>query len=150
MKDKNITDSFYLQIQREITRIERKSDIYTWLFYFIRLIQIAFAGAITVLSGLTNKNSDNNTIIIILYLGAITTAVTAIDTLFQIDAKRNTYKLVLFEFRTIRAEFVYKHIQKTIDTKFMEDLFEKYKRANSYARDLIGSDSERETSDEKN
>lgn len=148
MKDNNIDHPFYLQIQREINRIENKADLYTYLFYLIRVIQILFAGTITVISGL--KNDIINETNIILILGAVTTAVTAIDTLFQVDAKKNTYKLVLFELRTIRAELVYKYIQsklvvdgkKQIEEKVIEELFEKYRKANFYARDLIGTDNE--------
>ena len=144
MKDKTITDPFYLQIQREINKIERKADIYTSLFYFIRITQIALGGTITVLSGLTND--ENNYVTFILILGAMVTTITAVDTLFQVDAKKNTYKLVLFELRTIRAEFVYNHMQDNkIDNKFREELFEKYRKANSYARDLIGTDTERDS-----
>ncbi|CAD0000769.1 SLATT domain-containing protein [Flavobacterium chungangense] len=150
MKDNTIDNPFYLQIQREINRIEKKADLHTYLFYLIRVIQILFAGTITVISGLNNNFSEDTTIVLI--LGAITTAVTAIDTLFQVDAKKNTYKLVLFELRTIRAELVYKYIQsklvvdgkKQIEEKVIEELFEKYRKANSYARDLIGTDNEKE------
>jgi hypothetical protein len=151
MKDITINDPFYLQIQREINRIEKKADLYTFLFYLIKVIQILFAGTITVISGL-NNGIDNNTKVILI-LGAVTTAVTAIETLFQVDAKKNTYKLVLFELRTIRAELVYKYIQakpidgkKQIEEKILEELFEKYRKANSYARDLIGTDNENSSS----
>jgi hypothetical protein len=151
MKDNTINDPFYLQIQREINRIEKKADLYTFLFYLIKVIQILFAGTITVISGL--KNGINNNTTVILILGAVTTAVTAIETLFQIDAKKNTYKLVLFELRTIRAELVYKYIQakpvdgkKQIEEKILEELFEKYRKANSYARDLIATDNENNSS----
>lgn len=147
MKDNTIDHPFYLQIQREINRIENKADLYTYLFYLIRVIQILFAGTITVISGLNNDFSKDTTLVLI--LGAVTTAVTAIDTLFQVDAKKNTYKLVLFELRTIRAELVYKYIQakpvdgkKQIEEKVLEELFEKYRKANFYARDLIGTDNE--------
>ena len=54
--------------------------------------------------------------------------------------QKNTYKLVLFELRTIRAEFVYKHMQSDkVDVEFKKELFDKYRKANSYARDLIGT-----------
>ena len=151
MKDNTINDPFYLQIQREINRIEKKANSYTILFYLIKVIQILFAGIITVISGLKNGINTNTTIILI--LGAVTTAITAIETLFQIDAKKNTYKLVLFELRTIRAELVYKYIQanpvegkKQIEEKILEELFDKYRKANSYARDLIATDNENNSS----
>ncbi|MCS3869145.1 hypothetical protein J3D55_002061 [Chryseobacterium ginsenosidimutans] len=140
MKEDSITDPFYLQIQKEINRIERKARSYTWMFYFIRIIQIAFAGTITVFSGIMKiKDLDLTTNILI--LGALTTAVTAIDTLFQVDNKKNTYKLVLFELRSIRAELVYNFIKsKEIPEAIKHILFEKYKSVNSYARELISAD----------
>ncbi|MEA5429236.1 SLATT domain-containing protein [Arcicella lustrica] len=158
MKDKTIDDPFYFQIQREINRIESKADTYTWMFYLIRITQIILTSAITFISGLADTicNSSAWT----LFIGALVTAITAIDTLFQVEAKKNTYKLVLFELRTIRAEFVYKFIQlsKTNDSKlkeeilqkFREQLFEKYRNANSYARDLIGTDTEKEAKQNDN
>ncbi|MCD1117712.1 SLATT domain-containing protein [Chryseobacterium turcicum] len=145
MKDDSINDSFYLQIQKEINRIERKARSYTWMFYFIRIIQIAFAGTITVLSGMMKiKDLDATTNILI--LGAVTTAVTAIDTLFQVDNKKNTYKLVLFELRSIRAELVYNFIKsEEIPEAIKHILFEKYKSVNSYARELISIDFDNNT-----
>lgn len=147
MKDKSIEDPFYLQIQREINRIERKAKTYTGLFYTIRIIQIILTGAITVLSGLSID--DDSYKVLILVLAAVVTLITAIDTLFQLDAKKNTYKLVLFEFRSIRAELVYNHIKSNAqnagsqtDVKEKSELFEKYRKANAYARDLIGTDSD--------
>ena len=93
MKDKEIKDPFYLNIQKEIDRVEKKAVSYSWLFYSIRIFQIIFGGLITILAGIESPEYK----FIILLLGAVTTAITAIDTLFQIDAKRNTYKLMLFE-----------------------------------------------------
>lgn len=140
MKEDSIKDPFYLQIQREINKIERKARIYTWMFYFIRIIQIAFAGTITVFSGMMKINNLDLTTNILI-LGAVTTAVTAIDTLFQVDNKKNTYKLVLFELRSIRADLVYNFIKsEEITETIMHTLFEKYKSVNSYARELISSD----------
>jgi hypothetical protein len=147
MKDKSIEDPFYLQIQREINRIETKAKIYTALFYTVRIIQIILTGAITVLSGLSIDDDSHK--VLILILAAVVTLITAVDTLFQLDAKKNTYKLVLFEFRSIRAELVYNHIKANTvndgnqtDAKEKSELFEKYRKANAYARDLIGTDSE--------
>lgn len=87
MKEDSITDPFYLQTQKEINRIERKADNYILLFYFIRITQIIFAGIITVLAGMSEIN-DLSQAKIILILGAITTAITAFDTLFQVDNKK--------------------------------------------------------------
>ncbi|GAA4161825.1 hypothetical protein GCM10022217_28140 [Chryseobacterium ginsenosidimutans] len=140
MKEDSITDPFYLQIQKEINRIERKADHYILLFYFIRITQIIFAGIITVLAGMSEIN-DLSEAKIILILGAVTTAVTAFDTLFQVDNKKNTYKLVLFELRAIRAEIVYEFMKSGgINDEFKATFLEKYQKATSYARDLISTD----------
>ncbi len=143
MKDKSINDPFYLQIQREIDRVEKKVNTYTWFFYLIRISQIAFTAAITIFSAYTDLDR-----IWVVVLGAITTALIAVDTLFQVEGKKNTYKLVLFELRSIRSKLVYySYTNKADDLALREGLFEQYKNANAYARDLIGSDSERNTND---
>ncbi|KFF01961.1 SLATT domain-containing protein [Chryseobacterium luteum] len=140
MKEDSITDPFYLQIQKEINRIQRKAYNYIWMFYIIRITQIIFAGIITVLAGIS-EIEDLKTAKPILILGAVTTAVTAFDTLFQVDNKKNTYKLVLFELRGIRAEIVYEFMKEgKIDNEFKATFFGKYQKATSYARDLISTD----------
>ncbi|HCA06359.1 MULTISPECIES: SLATT domain-containing protein [unclassified Chryseobacterium] len=140
MKEDSITDPFYLQIQKEIDRIERKADQYIWMFYVIRITQIIFTGIITILAGIS-KIEDLSQAKTILILGAVTTAVTAFDTLFQVDNKKNTYKLVLFELRAIRAEIVYEIIKEgKIDHEFKAAFLGKYQKATSYARDLISTD----------
>lgn len=140
MKDNSINNPFYIQIQKEINRIERKTRKYALLFYFIRIIQIAFTATITIVSGIADIE-DIATAKVTLILGAVATAVTAFDTLFQTDNKKNTYKLVLFELRSIRAELVYYYIKnKMIDNNILEMLFNKYQKANDYARDLITID----------
>ncbi|MET3538334.1 SLATT domain-containing protein [Chryseobacterium limigenitum] len=140
MKEDSITDPFYIQIQKEINRIERKADNYIWLFYIIRITQIIFAGIITVLAGMSEIEDLSNAKTILI-LGAVTTAVTAFDTLFQVDNKKNTYKLVLFELRTIRAEIVYEFMKEgKINDEFKATFLGKYQKATSYARDLISTD----------
>ncbi|GAA4201849.1 hypothetical protein GCM10022289_15870 [Pedobacter jeongneungensis] len=140
MKNPTIQDQFYLQIQNEIDRIEGKANTYIGFFYLIRITQILLAGLITVISG--SKNPQYFCEDIILILGAVLTIITSVDTLFQVDAKKNTYKLLLFDFRAIRAEFVNEYLQNdgVVTNGFKADLFKKYERANAYARDLIGSD----------
>ena len=64
MKDDSINDPFYLQIQKEVNRIERKADNYIRLFYFSRITQIVFGGIITVLAGLSDNSNLNKTNII--------------------------------------------------------------------------------------
>lgn len=140
MKEDSITDPFYLQIQKEINRIERKANNYIWIFYMIRMTQIIFAGIITVLAGISEIETLSKAKPILI-LGAVTTAVTAFDTLFQVDNKKNTYKLVLFELRAIRAEIVYEFMKEgKIDNEFKATFLGKYQKATSYARDLISTD----------
>ncbi|WP_293312516.1 SLATT domain-containing protein [Pedobacter sp. UBA5917] len=140
MKYSNINDPFYQQIQNEINRVEGKANTYIGFFYFIRITQILLAGLITVISGLKKPLYFGEDTILI--LGAILTAITSIDTLFQVDTKKNTYKLLLFDFRSIRAEFVSEYLQNNgvVSNEFKAGLFKKYERANAYARDLIISD----------
>lgn len=120
----------------------RKADHYIWMFYMIRITQIVLAGIITVLAGISEieELSKPKTILI---LGAVTTAVTAFDTLFQVDNKKNTYKLVLFELRAIRAEIVYQFMKEgNIDNEFRATFLGRYQKATSYARDLINTDAD--------
>ena len=100
---------FYKQLQREIDNAESKSNRYTFLFYLFRSLQIILTGTITVLSG---SNAFRNIRSIdfgqtVLIIGAIVTALNAIDTLFQFESKMTTYKQMLFEFRAIRTDSVY-------------------------------------------
>lgn len=147
MKDNGISHPFYLQIQREINRVEKKVDLFNFLFYFVRVIQILFGGLITVISGINNNETNSD---IILFLGAIITVLAAIESLFKIDSKRNTYKIILFELRSIRSEMVFKLMvseEKKENLKLDEDsmitLYERYKKANLYAHDILGTDTEK-------
>ena len=139
MKDVEIKDAFYLQIQREINQIQGKATTYNAFFYGIRILQIFITGLITVFSGL--QSGTRNLTESVLVLGASATALIAIDTLFGVGSKRNTYKLILFELKSIRSDFVYTYINSKIDVPFKFDLYQKYVKAISFARDLIGSDS---------
>lgn len=85
-----------------------------------------------------------------LILGATLTDLSAFDTLFQIDSKKNTYKLVLVELRSIRSDFVYSFLmikptngERQVDDRVLQELFRRYFRANFVARDLIGMDTGR-------
>lgn len=60
---------------------------------------------------------------------------------FKLTIKKNTYKLVLFELRAIRAEIVYEFMKSgEINDEFKATFLVKYQKATSYARDLIGTD----------
>jgi hypothetical protein len=142
MKDNEIRDPFYLKIQTEIDRVQKKAIAYSWLFYSIRILQIFLGGVITVWAGI-KRNEDN----LILILGAIITIITAIDTLLQIDAKRNTYKLMLFDLRAIRTDFVLialrnNPLDNQIPLSEKSELMNQYKKTINYAKDLYSTDNE--------
>ncbi|THH34579.1 SLATT domain-containing protein [Neolewinella litorea] len=145
MKENSIKDPLYQQIQREMNRVGRKVTIYNSVFYSIRILQIALAGTITVLSGWHNDSDGYSNII--LALGAVITGITAFDTLFQVDSTRNTYKLVLFELRSIRTDIVFQTIQSNrvdgLDEKMQSKLFDRYRRAILFSRELIGSETDK-------
>lgn len=132
MKDKSIQEPFYLQIQREIDRVERKQEINRILYYAMRIAQIGLTGYITYLSGAKVANTD-----LILPLGVFTTAITAIETLFKFDSKKEVYSLLLFDLRAIRAEFIFFWLAEKIDENVKTRLFEKYIAATSSVRNLM-------------
>src|SRR5688500_16585801 len=103
MKDPQINEPIYTHIKSEIDRTEKKSDAYRAMFYVSRMIQILLAAAVTVISGLWEKDDPPATQVLLI-IGTLIAIVTAIETLFQFEAKKSTYKLILFELREIRAE----------------------------------------------
>lgn len=134
MKDKKIEDRFYLQIQREIDRIERHHNYHQGMYYVSRVSQIIFTGCITYLSGVKEPASYVTTILV---LGTLTTALTAIETLFRFDTKKDIYSLLLFDLRSIRAEFIFHDIQENLSPDIRESLYKKYVTAHSSVRSLI-------------
>lgn len=137
MKDTHIQHPFYQQLQKGIDKTDRKATRYSWLFYIIKVILIALGVVITILSGIA---ADTR---ILLVLGAVTTGLTSLDALFQTGAKKTTYKLILDELRSVRTEFVFVYIRnEKISKDDLDLLYEKYKNALSYGRDLSGSDSD--------
>lgn len=146
MKNSTIKHGFYLQLQEDIDRIDQKADGYRALYYVFRIGLITLASAITVASGWNWLAQKIDVVDIILFLGALSTAVTAIDTLLQIETKKNTYRLMLVELREIRSEFVYYHEYQNADleTVLRDKLFPKYQSTMAYARSLVEKDSEKE------
>jgi hypothetical protein len=132
MKDTTIEDPFYKQIQNEINRIEYKQELNRALYYVMRITQICLTGYITYLSGGQESNME-----IILRVGVATTGITAIETLFKFDSKKDIYSLLLFDLRQIRAEFVFYWISNKIDEKIKSDLFDRYQEAKSSIRKMI-------------
>lgn len=147
MKDKSINHPFYLQIQRDIDRVEKKSDKYRNAFYTIRIGLIIIASAITIASGWKPDPDPVSSWIfnLLLVLGALTTAITALDTLFQVETKKNTYKLMLVELREIRSEAVFYHNkkdEKALQSRIDEHLFPKYQIIMAYSKSLIEKENE--------
>ncbi|MDJ1472825.1 SLATT domain-containing protein [Xanthocytophaga flava] len=146
MKNKKIEDPFYQKIQEEIDLMDKKTDRLNAVFYSFKIIQILFAGTVTVLSGIKAKDDIEIASMWILILGASITALTAIDTLFQFDTKRNTSKLILFELRLIRSDLVKLHIENKeqnpipMDDKTRKDFFDRHNKAILYGRDLLQAD----------
>lgn len=139
---KNIDHPFYLHIVSEIERVDDKADKYRNLFYLMRIGLIVIAGVITVISGLkVDDTIDIETGLLnsTLILGAIITAMTSIDTLFQIETKKNIYKLMLVELREIRSEIVYYSDNEPdkLDEKIRTHLFPKYQTIMAYSKTLI-------------
>lgn len=105
---------------------------------------ILLSAVISVLSGWQADDEIDKDIVLnfILILGVLTTVITAIDSLFQTETKKNVYKLMLVELREIRSEIVYNHEfhKKELDLKIKTVLFPKYQNIMSYAKTLIESD----------
>lgn len=135
---KNIDHPFYQHIELDIERIDDKADKYRNSFYSMRVGLIVIAGIITIISGLQGieKIYLLNSILI---LGALITALTSIDTLFQIETKKNIYKLMLVELREIRSEIVFysDNDPDKLDEKIRTHLFPKYQTIMAYSKTLI-------------
>lgn len=139
---KNIEHQFYILINDEVNRINKKSDRYRNVFYCTRITLIVLAAIISILSGWQKTTEKDFILNFILILGVLTTVITAIDSLFQTETKRNVYKLMLVELREIRSEIVYTNEFHTdeLDNKIKTILFPKYQNIMSYAKNLIDSD----------
>ena len=137
MKDKSIKDPFYLQIQREINRIERKQELNRALHYLMRIVQIVLTGGITYLAGIAQGKAPDNHLILL--LGVLATSITAIETLFSFDSKKEVYTLLLFDLRAIRAEFIFHWMSRQADENVRQRLFEKYIAVSSNVRNMIVS-----------
>lgn len=150
MKKIKIDHKFYEQIQFDIDRIDRKADSYRAYYYSLRIMLIILASAITVLSGMKGLCEDfvlNS----VLFLGAASTAATALDTLFQLETKKNTYRLMLVELREIRSEFIfyYEHRKTELDLLMKEKLFPKYQSIMAYSKSLLDRESENQVPEQQ-
>lgn len=143
---KNIAHPFYEQIEKEITRINSKADRYRIWFYIMRIGIIVIACTITITSGWKGGVNKENILNSLLVLGAVTTALTSIDTLFQIETKKNVYKLMLAELREIRSEFVYYYDndRERLNDRINNHLFPKYQNVMAYSKTLTERDSKSE------
>ena len=143
MKNPEIEHDFYKQLQRDIDRIDSKSDKYRNIYYLLRVLLIGLAFIITVLSGWNGKEGED-ILNCVLIFGALTTVITAIDTLFQTETKKNTYRLMLVELREIRSELVFYHMHQDSDLDIIvkDKLFPKYQAIMAYSKSLIEQENE--------
>jgi hypothetical protein len=144
---KEIDHSFYVVIDSEIKRADYKADKYRNAFYGMRITLIVIAGIITIISGLQGISSKEIILNVVLILGALITALTSIDTLFQIETKKNIYKLMVVELREIRSEIVYLNDNEPgkLQERIVSHLFPKYQSVMAYSRTLIEKKDSKET-----
>jgi hypothetical protein len=136
---RTIDHPFFIQVQDDIDRADDKADTFRNIFYFMRVSLIVIAGAITIISGLKSYPA-NNYLTATLILGAVITALTSIDTLFQIETKKNTYKLILVELREIRNDMLYYHDnfpEDKLKDRIDSHLFPKYQSVMAYTKTLL-------------
>lgn len=134
MKDDTIEHPLYKQIQGDIDRIEKIQTKYRRYYYIFRISQILLTGTMTFLSG---QESSNNKLILI--FGVLVTAITAIETLYRFDSKKDAYSLALFDYRSIRDDFIFYNIQGNINPVNEKELFDRFVRAKSGQRKLVTS-----------
>lgn len=139
MKDSTIADNLYQDIQLKINKSKTNANIYSVLYYGIRVSLILLAAFITLATAYQEIIKGNYKLFI-LWLGAITTILTAVDTLYQTESKRNTYKTMLHDFRVLRTDFVFHYTNQTLSEEKRKSLYEEFKRINSLGRELIGND----------
>jgi hypothetical protein len=133
-------DEFKTLVKTSIEDTDDKSDWYKKWFYGMRISFIVITGAITILSGWQSVDSKSILLNIILLLGAIITALTSCDTLFQIETKKNVYKLMKVELKEVRNE-VNLHLDEPERLlKLIEEvLYPKYLNIMSYSKVFIES-----------
>lgn len=151
---KNVDHPFYQLIDTEITRIDEKADKYRNSFYSMRIGLIVIAAIITILSGLNGNFLKKDCVLnLTLGLGTLITVMTSIETLFQIETKKNVYKLMLVELREIRSEIVYYSDNDNVklDERIRTHLFPKYQTVMAYSKTLIEKkDKPQESSNSQN
>jgi NADH:ubiquinone oxidoreductase subunit 3 (subunit A) len=95
MKNNSIDHYFYKQLQHDIDRVDTKADRFRAMYYLLRTLLIIIGASITFISGWNSENQQASRIGLnaLLSLGVFSTAITAFDALFQIETKKNTYRL---------------------------------------------------------
>lgn len=146
MKDNSIEHNFYKQLQCDIDRVDSKADRFRAIYYLLRTFLVIVGAAITIVSGWNGENFQAGRCALnsLLVLGVLSTVTTAFDALFQVETKKNTYRLMLVELREIRSEFVYLHDNNVsdIDTIVKSKLFPKYQSVMAYAKSLLEKDND--------
>lgn len=97
-------EKFKTLVEASIEYTDDKSDWYKRCFYCMRISFIVITGIITILSGLQGVDKKSILLNFILALGAVITTLTSFDTLFQIETKKNVYKLMKVELKEVRNE----------------------------------------------
>jgi len=138
MKDTTIQDPLYLHIQKEINLAENKSDLYRNCFYFFRVTQILLGAAVTLIAAIVTGPK-----VPLLIIGIALSIISAVETLFEVEVKKSTYKLILFELREIRTEIIYMlmgRADKILTKEEITSLYEKYKSVRIAAKGLIDAE----------
>ncbi|WP_085657075.1 MULTISPECIES: SLATT domain-containing protein [unclassified Pseudomonas] len=146
MKNPSIDHAFYAQLQQDIDRVDSKADTYRLVYYSFRICLILVASAVTLVSGWTGAEADALALKWLLVLGVVTTVITAMDTLFGVETKKNTYRLMLVELREVRSEFVFyfDHQRSDLETVLRDKLFPKYQAIKAYTKALVEQEREKE------
>lgn len=143
-ENNSIYHYLYNHLASKIERVDGKADRVRTYYYLARIILIVVGAAVTLISGWNGEEvkASRCALNALLGLGVITSTITAFDALFQVETKKNTYRLMVVEIREIRSEFVYLHDNKTpdIDNIVKDKLFPKFQSVMAYAKSLLDND----------
>lgn len=130
-------DTFKAMVEESINLTDDKSDRYKNLFYTMRISFIVITGLVTILSGLQGVSDKTFVLNCDLVLGALVTALTSCDTLFQIETKKNVYKLMKVELKELRNELKVHAGEEKLQQMIDEVLYPKYLNIMAYSKVFI-------------
>ncbi len=131
-------ETFKTMVEDSIDLTDDKSDRYRILFYTMRISFIVITGIMTILSGLQGVNDKTVLLNYVLVLGAVITALTSCDTLFQIETKKNVYKLMKVELKELRNELrIHANDSQKLQKLIEEVLYPKYLSIMAYSKVFI-------------